>query len=83
MTKSFPLFKFIIAIVWDLLDFTIFRIPGLGTFTDIVSIPLAIALWGAPGLVAGWELFDITDQLDAEVPTLTIIGIITTFGGIS
>ena len=30
--------KLIISIIWDILDFTIFRIPALGTMTDIISI---------------------------------------------
>jgi hypothetical protein len=80
-TYTFPVFKFVIAIIWDALDFTLFRIPGIGTLADIISIPLALVLWGPAGVIAAWELFDATDQLDAEVPTMTIIGIISVIGG--
>jgi hypothetical protein len=78
MTKkkiSLPL-KFAIAILWDIADFTIFRIPVIGTVTDLISIPLALYLWGPIGIVSSWELADLTDQIDAEIPTLTLIGII-------
>jgi len=73
--------KFMIAVIWDILDFTIFRIPGFGTITDIVSIPLAIFLWGNAGVISAWEVFEPTDQLDAFVPTLTLIGVLTYLGG--
>jgi len=69
--------KFLISIIWDFLDFTIFRIHGIGTITDLISIPLAIALWGNVGLISAWEVFDITDQLDAQVPTMTLIGVLS------
>lgn len=68
--------KIIISIIWDILDFTIGRIPLFGTLIDFIGTILAIALWGLPGLLAVWEVFDPTDQLDAEIPTLTIIGVI-------
>jgi hypothetical protein len=80
-TYTFPVLNFVIAIIWDILDFTIFRVPGFGTLADIISIPLALVLWGPAGVIAAWELFDPTDQFDAEVPTLTIIGIISAIGG--
>lgn len=77
-----PLFlKFIIAIIWDFLDFTIGRIPGFGTLWDFAGIVLAFLLWGAPGLIAFWEVFDPTDQLDAEIPTITLIGLIMVLTG--
>jgi len=80
--SSLPIsLKFVIAIVWDLLDFTVFRIPGIGTVTDLISVPLAIWLWGSTGLVASWELVDVTSQLNAEIPTLTIIGLIVWLKG--
>lgn len=78
-SKNFPIFKFAVSVIWDFLDFTIFRIPGIGTVTDVISIPLAFALWGPVGVTASWELLDVTDQLDAEVPTLTLIGIYSYF----
>lgn len=73
--------KMIISIIWDLLDFTIGRIPGFGTLFDFAGTLLALLLWGAPGLLAVWEVFDVTDQLDAEIPTLTLIGLLSYSGG--
>lgn len=73
--------KFLVAIVWDILDFTIFRIPLVGTVTDIIGGVVALKLFGIPGAAYWWEVFDITDQLDAEVPTMTAIAIVTSFRG--
>ena len=75
------IWKFAIAIIWDILDFTLFRIPGIGTFTDILAIPVAIWLWGPAGIIAIWEVADFSDQLDAEVPTMTTIGVLMLLGG--
>ncbi len=70
--------KFAISIVWDILDFTIFRIPLLGEITDAIGAFLAMGLWGyGIGALAWWEELDWTEQIDAEVPTLTIIGVIS------
>lgn len=69
--------KFLIAIVWDILDLTIGRIPIFGSFFDFVGGILAIVLWGNAGIFAFWELIDFTEQLDAFVPTLTAIGVLS------
>lgn len=80
--KEMPIVaKFLIAIVWDILDFTIFRIPVVGTVTDIVGGLVALKLFGILGVAYWWELFDISDQIDAEVPTMTAIAIVTSFRG--
>ena len=75
--QSIPPWKWIIAVIWDFLDFTIFRIPGFGTIADLLSIPIAIFLWGNVGILAAIEIFDFTDQLDAQLPSMTAIGILT------
>ncbi|MCJ7617352.1 MAG: hypothetical protein MUO43_12535 [Desulfobacterales bacterium] len=80
--KSFNLgfiFKLMISIVWDFLDFTVFRIPGLGTVSDIVGTLLTMKLWGYRGALAGWEIFEPTDQIDGFVPTMTLIGLSTLY----
>jgi len=69
--------KFSISIIWDILDLTIGRIPIFGSFFDLVGGILAIILWGYEGILAFWELIDVTDQADAFIPTTTIIGIIS------
>lgn len=69
--------KLFFSIGWDIADFTIFRIPAFGTVADIFAIPVAIVLWGNTGLLYAWEVFDITDQFDAQIPTMTLIGILS------
>lgn len=69
--------RMVIAIIFDILDITIGRIPGFGILFDFMGGFLAIALWGLPGVLAFWELIDITEQGDAEIPTMTLIGILT------
>ena len=73
------LFKLIISIAWDILDFTIFRMPAFGTFADFISGFFAITLYGSAGVLAFWELIDVTDQADAMIPTLTLIGLMQLF----
>ena len=71
------LIKLGISIIWDIFDFTVGRVPVIGTLIDIIGGFLATALWGKLGVLAFWEVIDITDQLEAFVPSLTIIGIIS------
>jgi len=68
--------KFIIAIAFDIFDFTIGRIPYFGTVFDIAGTYLSFKLWGKIGLIQGLEIFDITDQIDAFIPTVTLSGLI-------
>ncbi len=79
--REIDLIKLGISIIWDLFDFIIGRIPVIGTLIDIIGGFLAMALWGKLGVFAFWEVIDITDQLKAFVPSLTIIGIISIIKG--
>lgn len=67
--------KIAISIVWDLLDFTIGRIPVFGTLFDVAGTILAITLYGKKGILAAVEILDIGDQLDAHLPSLTLLGL--------
>ncbi len=67
--------KLIIAIVLDVLDFTLGRIPGFELPFDIALGVAAVAMWGWPGLFAFWEVADPTGQIDGFAPTLTIIAL--------
>lgn len=67
--------KLIIAVILDVVDFTIGRIPGLELVVDAVLGVCAVALWGWPGLFAFWELADPTGQADGFVPTMTLIAL--------
>lgn len=67
--------KLAVAVILDILDFTIGRIPGFELAFDIVLGLAAVALWGWPGLIAFWEIADPTGQIDGFVPTLTLIAL--------
>lgn len=69
--------KFTISAIWDILDLTIGRVPIFGSFFDLAGGVLAIFLWGYEGILAFWELIDVTDQADSFIPTLTLIGLIS------
>lgn len=67
--------KLAIAVLLDILDFTLGRILGAGTLIDIIFAGIAFVLWGPIGLLALWEAIDVTDQADGFVPTMTLIAI--------
>ncbi len=67
--------KFAIALVLDLIDFTIGRAPILGVGMDALAAGVAVLLWGWKGLFALWELADPTEQIDGFAPTQTLIAL--------
>ncbi len=67
--------KLLIAVILDILDFTIGRVPGFELAFDAFLGVLAVLLWGWPGLFAFWELADPTGQADGFVPTMTLIAL--------
>jgi hypothetical protein len=67
--------KLVGSVAWDILDLTLFRIPGLGTFTDILATYVAYKFWGPIGLLASVEVLDVTDQVDSFLPTMTLIAL--------
>ncbi len=67
--------KLLIAVVLDVLDFTIGRVPGFEVAFDIVLGVAAVAMWGWPGFFAFWEVADPTGQIDGFVPTMTLIAL--------
>ncbi|HVY86601.1 MAG TPA: hypothetical protein VG943_15815 [Caulobacterales bacterium] len=75
MTRSGYFARLAIAVVLDLFDLTLGRIPILGTVEDGVGTVVMFALWGPPGLAYIWELADVTDQIDGFVPTATLIAL--------
>ncbi|MGF1543562.1 MAG: hypothetical protein ACFB00_03505 [Parvularculaceae bacterium] len=64
-----------LAISLDLIDFAFGRLPGVGTALDFIFAAIAFAVWGPAGLFALWEIVDPTNQLDAFVPTMTLIAL--------
>jgi len=67
--------KLLIAVLLDILDFTLGRILGAGTIMDIVFAGIAFVLWGPIGLLALWEALEPSDQIDGFVPTMTLIAL--------
>lgn len=67
--------KLVLAVVLDVLDFTVGRIPGFEMVVDAALGIAAVALWGWAGIFAFWELADPTGQADGFVPTLTLIAL--------
>ena len=67
--------KLAIAVLLDILDFTVGRIPGFEIGFDLLLGLVAVALWGWPGLFAFWELADPTGQIDGFAPTMTLIAL--------
>lgn len=65
--------KLLIAVVLDILDFTLGRIPGFEVAVDIILGVAAVAMWGWAGFFAFWEVADPTGQIDGFVPTMTLI----------
>ncbi|MEK6878217.1 MAG: hypothetical protein AABY22_01340 [Nanoarchaeota archaeon] len=71
--------KIIISILVDLIDF-IWIIPLtelFGEAWDVIQGIIALWLWGGTGLSAFWELLDPLNKIDAFIPTLTIIGLLS------
>lgn len=75
MNRRTYFLKLAFSVVIDIFDFTLGRIPVFGTVTDGVGTLVMLAMWGPAGLVNGWELFDVTDQVDAFVPTATLVAL--------
>jgi hypothetical protein len=67
--------KLIVAVLIDVADFFIGRIPGFGTLFDLAATALAVAMFGWKGFAYAWEVLDVTDQVDGFVPTLTLLAL--------
>ncbi len=66
----------IISVVIDLIDFVVGKIPGIKEGWDVIMIVIAMALWDEAGILAVWEMFDITGLFASEIPSLTVIGLV-------
>ena len=73
-THKWWIFKLAICMIYDLFDFTLgrvlFTIPFAG---ELLGMSLCYALFGKQGLFYGLEAIDMTEQVDAFIPTATII----------
>ncbi len=75
MNRRTYFLKLAFSVVIDIFDFTLGRMPIFGTVTDGVGTAVLFAMWGPAGLVNAWELLDVTDQVDAFIPTATMVGL--------
>lgn len=68
--------KFAVCLGFDLFDFTVGRLMlGVSVFGELATAAVLFVLWGPKGLLALWELIDVTEQFDGFVPTSTLIAI--------
>lgn len=75
MTRSGYFLRLALCIAIDAFDFSLGRVPILGSVTDGISSLVLFLLWGPVGLLHLWELIDITDNIDGFVPTATLIAL--------
>lgn len=75
MTRTGFYARLALSVAIDLADFTLGRIPILGTVEDGIGGVALTMLWGRAGLAYFWELVDVTDQIDGFIPTATLIGL--------
>ena len=75
MTRRGYFLRLALSIVIDLFDFTLGRLPIFGAVTEGVGTVVLTALWGPAGLVNILELFDFTEQVDAFIPTATLVAL--------
>lgn len=75
MTRTGFFLRLALSLAIDIADFTIGRVPLVGSATEGVGTAILVMLWGPAGLVYLWELADWTDQLDGFIPTATLIGL--------
>ena len=75
MTRRGYFLRLALSIVIDVFDFTLGRLPIFGAVTEGVGTVVLTALWGPAGLVNILELFDFTEQVDAFIPTATLVAL--------
>jgi hypothetical protein len=75
MTRRGFYIRLAISILIDVLNFTVGRVPIIGEGEDGVSALVLFLMWGPIGLLSLWELADVTEQIDALVPTATLIAL--------
>ena len=66
-----------IALPIDALDYTLGKLPIIGTGMDLIAWGIASVLFWPVGLLYGWEVFSIGygNLADSYVPTCILIGL--------
>lgn len=75
MTRTGFFIRLAISIALDLFDFTVGRVLIGVPWEEGAGAALATILWGPAGIAYLLELIDVTEQIDAFIPTATLIGL--------
>lgn len=75
MTRRSYFIRLGISVAIDVLDFTLGRVPVIGSVGEGTGAVALLFLWGWPGLLYLGELADPTEQLDGFLPTATLIAV--------
>ncbi|MDX2235604.1 MAG: hypothetical protein NW200_13990 [Hyphomonadaceae bacterium] len=75
MTRRGYFIRLAICVAVDVADFTLGRVPVVGSVGEGAGAALLFLLWGWPGLVYLGELADPSEQLDGFLSTATLIAL--------
>lgn len=75
MTRTGYFLRLAISVAIDVSDFTLGRVPVVGSVGEGLGTAVLFVLWGWPGLVYLGELADPSEQLDGFLPMATLIAL--------
>jgi hypothetical protein len=75
MTPQGFLVRLGLCLLIDLVDLTAGRLLGLVPFEEVPIVAILVLLFGWKGLFALGELADLTEQVDAFIPSATLIAL--------
>jgi hypothetical protein len=75
MTRTGYFVRLALSVAIDVADFTLGRVPFVGSVGEGLGTAVLFGLWGWPGLVYLGELADPTEQLDGFLPLATLIAL--------
>lgn len=75
MSRRGYFIRLAISVAIDVIDFTFGRVPGIGSIEDGLGVVVLVGLWGPVGLLSLWEVAEVTEFVDANVPSATLIAL--------